>query len=324
MSLKGNILAALEQSPGGAVSGQALAARFGVSRNAIWKAVNSLRNEGVAIESAQNSGYRLPDGYDCIHLESVQALLTGCELPVFCFGEVDSTNTQARRLLSEGVPAPFLVLAEGQAAGRGRQGRAFYSPRGAGLYLTLVLAPTHSAQDALGITAYAAVCVAKAVEALCGQRLRIKWVNDLYLDGRKVCGILTEATTDFETGTLESLLVGVGLNLRETAVPEELQDIVGFIRPQSPVINALAARIALALLAFDPAKPAHLAEYRARSLTLGRRVEISTPAGTVSGIAEDVDDTGALLVCCDDGALLTVRSGEARFVDNVQDAPAID
>ena len=299
----------------GAVSGQALAARFGVSRNAVWKAVNSLRKEGVAVESAQNSGYRLPDGYDGIHAEGVQALLTGSTMPVYRYDEVDSTNTQARRLLSEGAAAPFLVLADGQAAGRGRLGRAFYSPRGAGLYLTLALAPAHTAQGATGITAYAAVCVADAVEALCGQCLRIKWVNDLYLNGRKVCGILTEATADFETGTLESLLVGVGLNLRETAVPDELQDVVGFIRPKAPVKNALAARITQALLAFDPAKPLPLAEYRARSLTVGRRVEIRTSAGTVSGVAEDVDDTGALLVRDDTGLLLTVRSGEARFAD---------
>lgn len=317
MSLKGNILAALEQSRGGAVSGQALAARFGVSRNAVWKAVSTLRGEGIAIESAQNRGYSLPETYDSVHAGQVQALLAGSALPVYRYDEVDSTNTQARRLLSEGTAAPFLVLADGQAAGRGRQGRAFYSPRGAGLYLTVAMAPAHTAQDALGITAYAAVCVAEAVEALCGQSLRIKWVNDLYLNGRKVCGILTEATTDFETGTLESLLVGVGLNLRETAVPDDLQDVMGFIRPNQPVKNALAARIAQGLLAFDPAQTDHLAAYRARSLTLGRRVEIGTRGGQRYGVAEDVDNTGALLVRSDTGELLTVRSGEVLLTDSL-------
>ena len=315
MTLKSNILAALEQSREGAVSGQTLAERFGVSRNAVWKAVTALREEGVPIESTQNRGYRLAAAHDRATAEGVGALLSETPLAVYAYDEVDSTNTQAKRLLADGVPAPFLVVTEAQAAGRGRLGRAFFSPKGAGLYMTLALAPAQTVESALGVTAYAAVCVAEAVQAVCGRDLRIKWVNDLFLEGRKVCGILTEATTDFETGTVESLLIGIGLNLRETDVPEALQGIVGFIRPDGPVKNRLAARIAQGLLAYDPHNHEHLAAYRARSLTLGRRVVATVQGNTVTGLAVDIDDTGSLLVRDGAGTVRTVRSGEARFTD---------
>ena len=315
MSLKSNILAALENSREGAVSGQALAERFGVSRNAVWKAVTALRGEGLPIQSTQNRGYRLAEGYDRATAEGVRALLGSTALPVYTYAEVDSTNTQAKRLLADGVPAPFLALADAQTAGRGRQGRAFYSPAGAGLYMTLALAPAQAVESALGVTCYAAVCVAQAVQAVCGQSLQIKWVNDLFLDGRKVCGILTEATTDFESGMVTSLLIGVGLNLLQVEVPEALQGIVGFLRPAAPVQNRLAAHIAQALLAYDPTDGAHLATYRAHSLTLGRRVTAALPNGMVAGIAVDVDAMGALILRDDAGALHTVRSGEVTFAD---------
>lgn len=315
MTLKSNILTALEQSRDGAVSGQALAQRFGVSRNAVWKAVTGLRAEGIDIQSTQNRGYRLAEAYDRATAEGISALLPETPLTVHAYDEVDSTNTQAKRLLAAGEAAPFLVVAEGQTTGRGRLGRTFFSPKGAGLYMTLALAPAQAVESALGVTAYAAVCVAEAVQRVCGRNLRIKWVNDLFLDGRKVCGILTEATTDVETGTVESLLIGIGLNLRETDVPDALQGVLGFLRPDGPVKNLLAAAIAQGLLAYDPQSQAHLAVYRARSLTLGRRVTAAVLGGAINGMAVDVDDAGALLVQDDAGSVHAVRSGEVRFAD---------
>ena len=314
MSVKTSILIALEGSRDAAVSGQALAEQLGVSRNAVWKAVNALRAEGYAIESTQNRGYRLSPIFDRISENGVRALLADAAVPIFYYDTVDSTMSQSKRLLVGGEAAPFAVIAGEQTAGRGRQGRAFYSPKDAGLYLTVALAPGQAIAGALGVTAYAAVCVADAVLAATGLQPRIKWVNDLYLNGRKVCGILTEATTDLETGTVESLLIGVGLNLRASDVPEPLRDIVGFLHYEAPVKNRLAAEIIKGLLRYTPTNAAYLSRYRELSLTLTRRVACSAGGMEWVGVAEAIDESGALLVRDDGGVLHAVRSGEARVL----------
>lgn len=314
MALKDGILGELERSRDGSVSGQALAARFGVSRNAVWKAVQALREGGVPVESTQSRGYRLAPGYDRASAEGARALLP-LGVAVYAYDTVDSTNNQAKRLLADGASAPFLVLAEAQSAGRGRRGRAFFSPGGAGLYMTAALCPGLATQSAQGLTAYAAVCAALAVEGVCGECLRIKWVNDLYLQGKKVCGILTEATADVESGALEALIVGVGINLRESDVPEALRGIVGFVGCTGPVKNWLAAEIMRGLLAYRPDDGAFLPAYRERSLTLGRRVAWEMGGKTVTGTAVDVLTNGALLLAGDDGQTHTVTSGEVRLLD---------
>lgn len=316
MALKDGILSELEHSRDGSVSGQALAARFGVSRNAVWKAVQALREGGVPVESTQSRGYRLAPGYDRVSAEGVRALLPE-GVAVFAYDMLDSTNNQAKRLLADGAAAPFLVLAEAQSAGRGRRGRAFFSPGGAGLYMTAALAPGLAAQSAQGLTAYAAVCVAQTVESVCGARPRIKWVNDLYLDGKKVCGILTEATADMESGALEALIVGVGVNLRPSDVPEALQGIVGFVGCAGPVKNRLAAEITRGLLAYRADDGTFLPAYRERSLTLGRRVVWDRGGETVTGTAADVLANGALLLAGDDGQTYTVTSGEVQLPDGI-------
>ncbi len=312
MSLKENLMQALEQSREAALSGQALADRFHVSRNAIWKAIQALKEEGVAIESAPNRGYRLAPEYDRASEGVLRRLLADDALGIHCLDKVDSTNNQARRLLMSGETAPFLLVAEEQTAGRGRLGRAFYSPAG-GLYLTLAIGAGQAAEDALGVTAYAAVAVAEAVQHICSRTLRIKWVNDLFWEEKKVCGILTEATTDFETGTVESLLIGIGLNLRPTPWPEPLRNIVGDLRCTHPVKNLLAAEIAKRLLAYRPGMQDHLAAYRARSMTLGQQVAWQADGVEHQGLAEDVATTGALIVRDAAGLRHTIRSGEVRL-----------
>jgi len=312
MKLKDSILQALEENRESAISGQALASRFGVSRNAVWKAVNALREEGIAIESTQNRGHKLSPAYDRVTVSGLQALMGTQGVAVHCLALVDSTNNQAKRLMVAGEAAPFLVVAEQQTAGRGRQGRTFYSPPQAGLYMTLALGIGQLAEDALGVTAFAAVAVAEAVYAVCGVKTSIKWVNDLFYQGKKVCGILTEATTDLETGTMESLLIGIGLNLRESDVPQELRDVVGHLGCAGAVKNRLAAEITARLLAYQPLSTAHLAAYRAHSLTLGQRVVCQSGGVSIEGLAEDIDTNGALLVRDATGLLHTVRSGEVR------------
>ena len=311
MTLKANILAALESSRQAALSGQALAAQFGVSRNAVWKAVNLLREDGYEIESTPNRGYRLSPDSDLISETGLRNALSLSGIPLFLHKTLDSTNNEAKRLMTDGVTEPFLVLSDEQTAGRGRHGHVFYSPRQTGLYMTVALAPQRAIQNALGITAYAAVCVTEAVRILTGRVPLIRWVNDLFLDGRKIGGILTEAVTDCESGTVESLLVGVGLNLRTAEVPPEWRDVIGFLNAGYPVKNRLAAEITNRLLCFDPADTAYLEAYRARSMTLGRQVTCNVGAEHFTGLAQDINADGSLVVRTADG-VRALRSGVVR------------
>ena len=177
--------------------------------------------------------------------------------PVYVHERLDSSNQTAKRLALAGAPHGTLVLAGQQSAGRGRMGRRFESPAGKGIYLSLVLRVPVPASKALGVTVGAAVAVARAVQKLCGIELGIKWVNDLYYNGKKVCGILTEAGADLESGQLEWLVAGIGLNLtsRPEDWPEELRPIAGSLYPGGPAPvsrAALAGEIARQLLALCP------------------------------------------------------------------------
>ena len=213
-STKQALLAALSAAEGGYISGQQLAEALGVSRAAIHKAALALTAQGYALDSAPRRGYRLAGG-DPFCAEAVGEY----PAPIYIYDTLESSNLTAKQLALAGAPHGTLVLAGQQKAGRGRLGRRFESPAGKGVYCSLLLRPALSAADAQTATIAAAVSVARAVKALCGLELGIKWVNDLYYQGKKVCGILTEAGTDIESGQVEWLVVGIGLNL--TTVPRQ-------------------------------------------------------------------------------------------------------
>ena len=229
-------------------------------------------------------------------LSLIQALVGDPALPVYAFDTIDSTNTECRRRLNAGE-ARCLVLADAQSAGRGRRGRSFFSPAGAGLYMSLAFRPEGGPAAAVGVTTCAAVCAAEAIETLTGLRCGIKWVNDLYLDGKKVCGILTEAIG-------EAVVVGIGVNLTPSAVPEELRNIVGCLGREG-IRDQLAGGLARRLLCYRSGNTAHMAEYRRRSVVLGRRVRF----GDSAGLAAAIEDDGALAVDTAGGRVL-LRAGE--------------
>ena len=205
------LLQALSGAEGRYISGEQLAQTLGVSRAAIHKAAAALTAQGYTLEAAPRRGYRLLGG-DPFCADAVGEY----PAPVYVHERLDSSNQTAKRLALAGAPHGTLVLAGQQSAGRGRMGRRFESPAGKGIYLSLVLRVPVPASKALGVTVGAAVAVARAVQKLCGIELGIKWVNDLYYQGKKVCGILTEAGTSVESGLLEWLVVGIGLNLTTT------------------------------------------------------------------------------------------------------------
>ena len=318
MALRDDLLAELEKRRGEDVSGQALAERFGVSRSAVWKAVNALRAAGFEISSTPNRGYRLRAEDDRLSAAGVRAALgeTCAGLRVRVYETLDSTNQEAKRLLAAGEPCPMLLLAEEQTAGRGRRGRGFYSPAGEGLYMTLALQPRAALSQATLLTAAAAVAVAQAVEALTALACQIKWVNDVYLDGKKLCGILTEASGSFEADALSSVCAGIGVNVRTRDFPEELAGRACSLWPRAVSRNRLAAEIAVRLLNFaaDLGARDFLEEYRRRSLVLGKAVTFTRDGGERRALAVGIGENGELIVRYDDGREEALNAGEVRLL----------
>lgn len=303
------LLQALSAAGGAYISGQQLAGQLGVSRAAVHKAAAALTAQGYALEAVSRRGYRLLGG-DPFCAEAVGPY----PAPVQVYDTLESSNRTAKLLALDGAPHGTLVLTAHQSAGRGRLGRVFESPSGKGVYLSVLLRPAASAQTA---TIGAAVAVCRAVQELCGLELGIKWVNDLYYQGKKVCGILTEAGTDLESGRLEWLVVGIGLNLtsRPEDWPEELRSIAGSLYPGGPAPvsrAALAGAIARELLGLCPAFDC-LDEYRARCFVPGHWVTVCTGTESYAAKAVAIDDAGRLIVQREGGRTEALCHGEVSI-----------
>lgn len=303
------LLQALSAAGGDYVSGQQLADTLGVSRAAVHKAAAALSAQGYALEAVSRRGYRLAGG-DPFCAEAVGPY----PAPVHVYDTLESSNRTAKLLALDGAPHGTLVLTAHQSAGRGRLGRKFESPTGKGVYCSILLRPELPAASAQTATIRAAVAVCRAVQKLCGLELGIKWVNDLYYQGKKVCGILTEAGTDLESGRLEWLVVGIGLNLTSTAAdwPPELADKAGSLYPGGPAPvprAALAGAIARELLALGPGEDC-LDEYRARCFVPGHWVTVCTGSETYAAKALAIDDAGRLVVRRENGREEALRCGE--------------
>ena len=213
MTTKETILAALTAAKGTAVSGAQMAERAGVSRAAVWKAICALRDEGYVIDAVTRGGYTLHADDGRLTAAAVAAHLHTDGLALTALQSTDSTNTRIRVLAEDGAPEGTVVVAAAQTAGRGRSGKSFLSPAGTGLYMSILLRPALTMGDSLLITTAAAVAVSRAIERVAGCEAKIKWVNDVYVDEKKVCGILTEGALDLENGGLRYAILGIGINI---------------------------------------------------------------------------------------------------------------
>lgn len=294
MTVKDLVLRELEG--GAAVQGQTLADKLGVSRNAVWKAVNSLISDGCDIQSG-HGGYRLIGTADVLTVGGVRSLLpkTMENIPIILLKTVNSTNTYAKKIAADNAASGTLVIAEQQTEGRGRRGHTFYSPEKSGLYMSVILHPEHGEIPMNLLTVCAGNAVCKAVEMLGGGSPKIKWVNDIFLDSHKICGILTEGTVDYETGEVGSAVVGIGVNI-STIFPPELQNIAGGLAAQIPRAPLAAAIYRLLFEQFTYSREEIIAEYKSRSLVLGRQVVFSHDNSDFHATAIDIDNTGALVV----------------------------
>jgi len=303
----------------GYLSGQQLSDRLGITRAAVWKQIQTLREEGWQIESVPNRGYRLgsrPGGMSAALIASeLRTRQIGRELRVL--DRVDSTNRAAREWAREGAPHGSAVLAVTQSAGRGRRGRSWVSGEG-GLYCSIVLRPNLATEKVPRLTLVAALAVREAIEQTTGLRAGIKWPNDVLLHGKKVSGILTELSADAER--LEFAVVGIGINVRKTAFPPEVEEIATSLENE----GGMTERPALAAALFGALEDlldrmeregfgVVMEEYKRYSLTLGKEVRILGVEGTEEGVVESFDDLGMILLRRKDGSSLRIASGDVSL-----------
>lgn len=318
MSTKERVLRMLTEES--MVSGEQLGEELGISRNAIWKAVTQLRQDGYEIEAVTNRGYRLASAPDLLTEEGIRKYLTterfGREMELH--DTLDSTNLRAKALASAGAPHGFLVAADSQTAGRGRLGRAFYSPKHSGVYMSLILRPECAPEKATMITTLTAVAAARAVEKLSGADVKIKWVNDLYIGSRKICGILSEAGFGMEAGQLEYVVVGIGVNVRKMVFPPDLREIAGSIGNETDTVpdrGRLTAEILneLERVYGQLETGEFLEESRRRSNVIGRDVLVIEGGRQYPARALDIDDRGHLVIRDRKGNTSSLGFGEVSL-----------
>ncbi len=232
------------------------------------------------------------------------------ELPIEVLKSVSSTNIYAKKCAEERAER-MLVLAEEQTEGRGRRGRSFYSPYGTGLYMSLLMKVERSLAQFVPITVAAAVAVTRAVTKLSGKEAKIKWVNDIYLDNKKICGILAEAVSDAKSGMLTAVVVGIGVNVFTENYPEDIKDKAGSLLPEALTRNELAAEITKELLGFSKNlnTPELMEEYRRKSMVIGEEIYWMEKEIRKEGRAIGINESGNLIVETKEGKVI-LSAGE--------------
>lgn len=319
MTTKERLLRLLEENKGSFYSGEEIARQLEVSRTAVWKAVKALQAEGYEIDAIQNKGYSLAASSDVLSEPGIRRLLDPRweTLKICVIPSVDSTNALLRERANAGAPEGSVILAGTQTRGRGRLGRQFYSPADSGLYLSLLLRPAGwSPAQAVRVTTMAAVAACQAIEAVSGREAAIKWVNDIFMDGRKVSGILTEGSFNLEIGSLDYIVLGIGINLYppDAGFPADISATAGAVFPQpcSDGKNRVAAEFLNRFLEIYRSGDlaGYTAEYRRRSFILGKAVDVLSPEGKRPAVALDVDGDCRLLVRYEDGTVEQLSSAE--------------
>ena len=291
---------------GETVSGQAISAELGVTRAAVWKQIEQLRALGFVIESQGKQGYRLlscPDSLMApVIARGLQTRWAGRQ--IVYLPSVDSTNRRARQLAAEGAPHGTLVIADEQTAGRGRRGRGWISPAGEGVFMSLILRPQSHPSEVARLSMQTALAVALSIAQTTGLDARIKWPNDIVCGGRKVCGMLLEMNADEQA--VHDVVAGIGINVHQTQFAPEIAQTASSLDLLSGKRVCRAALVRAFLEAFErtealAAQGALMDAYRARSATLGQRVQVIAPAGSFNGTALEVTDSGSLIVEDEEG-----------------------
>lgn len=243
-----------------------------------------------------------------ISKEKILKYLKNTDIPeIIVFDEIDSTNSEAKRLKKDGV----VIIANSQTAGRGRLGRSFYSPQNCGIYMSIVLEPDFLEDECVFITTAASVLVLKAIERATGKTPLIKWVNDLYLNNKKICGILTEAVYDAKSEKIEHIIIGIGINCFDFELPDDISHIAGTLMGKDFSVSRerIIAEIIKEFQTISQVvkDKSFISEYKKKSMVLGKEIEV---IGKGLATAIDIDQKGGLIVRYKNGEMYTLNSGE--------------
>ena len=299
------------QSTNEYISGEDLSRRLGISRAGIWKHMKKLKSEGYEIVSVTNKGYHLSATPDAISSDAVSAQLNTRFIArnILCLNETDSTNEEAKR--NSKMPDGTLFVSDIQTTGKGRLGRSWSSPRGTGIWMSLLLKPDIALAEAAQITLIAGIAVCRAV----GHGAKIKWPNDIVIGSRKVCGILTEMSAEIDR--INYVICGIGINVNTTSFPEDLKDKATSLLIETNLKTPRAELTAAVMNEFEPLYDVFIKkgfgalrdQYRRECITLDRDIQVIYRRETVTGRAVDIDSDGGLVVKTDSGTI-TVTSGE--------------
>lgn len=306
------------------VSGQMLCDQFSVSRTAVWKCINQLKEEGYVIEAVQNRGYCITSYPDLITDSEIESLLIdqpGIIQKLVYFKEIDSTNNEAKRQgaeRGEEIPDGTLFIAECQNGGRGRRGKGWISPEGSGIWMSLLLRPQLNPNHASMLTLVAAMAVTKAItEVTSTTGCRIKWPNDIVFNKRKICGILTEMSAEMDF--IHYVVIGIGINVNTEGMDSAIENIATSLYAETGQHIKRSSIVAAFSKAFeqyyrrflaDGNLSGFLGEYNSILINVNKEVKILGADKEFTGIALGINETGELLVKRTDGTTATVCAGE--------------
>ena len=326
MSTKTQILALLESNRGQSISGEYIAERLNISRSAVWKSIKELEKAGYKIKAVTNKGYCLSEDNDIISIQGILPYLSNEDFSekIFVYDSLESTNKTAKEMAISGAKHGSVIIADNQTAGRGRYDRKFFSPPGHGVYMSLIIHPSRMwFETSTLLTIFAAVSVCEAIESITEKKPQVKWVNDIFLERKKICGILTEAVLDLESGNIQWIVIGIGINFSTPSIdfPEDLQNIAGSIfydGNPTATRNQLIAEIAnrMVLPEIHCSEKQIVEKYRQRLMMIGKRVTVSGFGEPYEAIALDIDDLGGLVVKKDTGEITTLSAGEISVREN--------
>ncbi|MFD1357961.1 biotin--[acetyl-CoA-carboxylase] ligase [Fictibacillus halophilus] len=321
--MKEALLHMLAENEGEFVSGQQISENLNCSRTAIWKHISELRKSGYSIEAVQKRGYRLITSPDLVTAEEV-SLYTGegtFGKKVTYKNSVKSTQEIAHSLAREGAPEGGIVLADEQTGGRGRLGRAWQSPSGTGIWMSLILRPEIPLQKAPQLTLLIAVAASRAIEKVTGLEAAIKWPNDLLIKGKKVAGILTELQA--EADSIHSVIVGIGMNVNQEKkhFTEEISEIATSLAIEGGKTYKRAEIVGAVLQEIENLYKSYLDKgfavikllWEARAYSLGKRITARSVTGSLTGYAKGITDEGVLLLEDDNGEIHSIYSADIEF-----------
>lgn len=325
-NIKENIISILESNKGLFISGEKIANDLNVSRTAIWKAIKSLKNDGYNINSVSNKGYALSKETDILSSKVIKnnMLKYADKFNFIIHKTVASTNIIARELAINGAESGTVVIAEEQTSGYGRNGKSFFSPYGTGIYMSIILNLKKEKKifNSSFITTAAAMAVSKSIEEISNENTQIKWVNDVFMNGKKVCGILTEGAFSFEDGKLDYAVIGIGVNVNfpKDGFPKELNNIAASINSKnnansntkSDIRNILVAKILENLYDYYFNDVNFYEEYKKRSFLIGKKVSININNKEHIVKVLDIDKTFALVAEFQDGKIDKIVSGSIK------------